>query len=178
MQMIKNLFRMCLLVSFISPCLASPPVPVLRTCVDNQIYNDKVSLSELDGDGFSEKSMEGCKDQYDREVNGHLYGTLSCKNKFYLLINDKKIDPSLANNMSINPEIKPGVEFTTRSLWYKINFGNKEYLCIFAPLSEQGVGSSHKQYYIIEHAFEAKENPELYFYFFEKNIVPITSNNL
>lgn len=178
MQLIKNLFRTFLLVGVISPCWALPPVPVLRTCVDNQPFNDKVSMSELDGDGFADKSMDGCKEQFDREVNGHLYGTLSCNNKFYLLINDKKIDPSLANNMSINPEIKPGVEFTTRSMWYKIDFEKKEYVCILAPLSEQGVGSSHKQYYIIETAFDPKQNPVLYFYFFDKNIVPITSKNL
>lgn len=175
MQISTNLFRIFLLVSIISPTWALPPIPVLRTCVDNEPYNEQVSMSELDGNGFADKSLAGCEDQYDREVNGHLYGTLNCNNKFYLLVNDKKIDPSLAKNMSINPEIKPGDEFTIRSIWYKIDFEKKEYICILAPLSEAGVGSSSKQFYIIEQAFDPKKNPELYFYFFDKNIVPITS---
>lgn len=105
-------------------------------------------------------------------------GTLSCDDKFYFLLNDKKVAPGLANNMSVNPEIQPGVEFTTRALWYKIDFEDKEYLCVLAPLSEEGVGSSYKQYYIIEHAFGLNQNPELYFYFFDKNVVPITSETL
>lgn len=178
MQMIKVLFRLFSLLSFISPCLATPPIEVLRTCVDIKPYNDKVSAARLNESGFADKSMSGCEDQYDRTINGHLYGTLTCDDHFYLLINDKKIDPRLATNMSINPEIQPGVEFTTRALWYKIDFESKEYLCVLAPLSEQGVGSSHNQYYIIEHPFESNLNPKLYFYFFDKNIAPITSKTL
>ena len=88
------------------------------------------------------------------------------------------MDPEKAINHSMNPEIKPGVEFTTSSLWYKINFENQDYLCIYAPLSEQGVGASHNQYYIIENAFDAKLEPKLYYYFLDKNIVPITSSTL
>lgn len=178
MQVIKNLFKILLVAGSISSTLASPPIPVLRTCIDNTPYNDKVSLSELDGDGFSDESMDGCEEQYDREVDGRLYGSLSCNDKFYLIINDKKIDPELANNMSVNPEIKPGVEFTTRSIWYKIAFEDKQYACIVAPLAEQGVGAAYTQYYIIENAFDDTQNSELYFYFFDKNIVPITSKNL
>ena len=80
--------------------------------------------------------------------------------------------------MSVNPEIVPGVPFTQRAIWYKINYDDKDWLCILAPLSEQGVGSAHNQYYIINNAFSPNLNPELYYYFLDENIVPITSKTL
>ena len=176
--MIKRLLGVFILSSFIYPCLAVPPFQILRTCMDIKPYDDKVKMTRLDRDGYADSSLEDCQDQYDRSINGHIYGTLTCHDKFYFIIKDKKIDPEKAKNMSINPEIKPGVEFTTRALWYKIDYENKEYLCILAPLAEQGVGSAHNQYYIIENAFDKKLNPELYFYFLDKNIAPITSKTL
>ena len=178
MQIIKILFSILLLSSITIPCLAIPPFQVLRTCIDNEPFEKRSTITEIEGDGYAAKSLDGCEDQYDRTINGHTYGTLRCNDKFYVIINDKKIDPELAENRSINPEIMPGVEFTTRSLWYKIGFENKEYLCILAPLAEQGVGSAHNQYYIIENAFDNKLQPKLYFYFLDKNIAPITSKTL
>jgi len=80
--------------------------------------------------------------------------------------------------MSINPEIKPGTFFTPRAIWYKIDRGKQSYLCIFAPLAEQSVGSAYNQYYIVENAFDVNLNPVLYFYFLDKNIAPITSKTL
>jgi len=176
--MIKMIFVTLILTSFMAPCTALPPFQVLRTCMDLEPYDNKSTITEIDGDGYADKSMEGCQEQYDREINGHIYGTIMCNQKFYFIINDKKIDPALADNRSINPEIKPGVEFTTRSLWYKIAYENKEYICIYAPLGEQGTGASRVQYYIIENAFDKKLMPQLTFYFFDKNIVPITSKTL
>lgn len=162
----------------ITPAFAIPPFQILRTCIDGKPYDDKITMLELDDASASDKPFGDCRDQYELKFNGHTYGTLTCNDKFYLIINDKKIDPELVRNMSINPEIKPGVEFTPRAIWYKIDNESKEYLCILAPLAEQGVGSAHNQYYIIENAFNIKLNPELYFYFLDKNIAPITSKTL
>lgn len=178
MQMIKIIFAMLILTYFIIPCSAQPPFQVLRTCMDLKPYDNENKITRLDGAGYAAKSMDGCEDQYDREINGHIYGTLICNQKFYFIINDKKIDPELAVNRSINPEIKPGIEFTTRSLWYKIDHIGKEYICIYAPLAEQGVGASRIQYYIIEYAFDKKRTPQVTYYFFHRNIAPITSRTL
>ena len=49
------------------------------------------------------------------------------------------------------------------------------YLCILAPLSESGVGAALSQYYIIENAFNTNAVPSVYYYFFDKDIIPITS---
>ncbi len=161
-----------------TPCSALPPFQVLRTCIDNKPYDNQSKITELDGDGYADKSMDGCEEQYDRKINDHIYGTLTCNQKFYFIINDKKIDPELADNRSINPEILPGVHFTTRALWYKISYENKEYICIYAPLAEQGVCASRVQYYIIENAFDKKLVPQVTYYFFDKDIAPITSKTL
>ena len=178
MQIIKIIFSMVIVLGIATPCLAIPPFQVLRTCIDNKPFENRGKITRINGEGYADKSLEGCEEQHDRRINGNVYGTLRCNDKFYLIINDKKIDPELAENRSINPEIMPGVEFTTRSLWYKIVFENNEYLCILAPLAEQGVGSAHNQYYIIENAFDNKLQPKLYFYFLDKNIAPITSKTL
>lgn len=178
MQMTKMILVTLILSCFMNPCSALPPFQVLRTCIDLEPYDNQIKITRLDGEGYADTSMEGCEAQHDREINGHIYGTLMCNQKFYFIINDNKIDPELADNRSINPEIKPGVEFTTRSLWYKIDHDNKEYICIYAPLAEQGVGASHVQYYIIEDAFDKKLTPQVTYYFFDKNIAPITSKTL
>lgn len=172
---LKN-FLLTIFTIFINPTFAAaPPFEVLRSCIDINPYNDQIVIKRLEGAGMAEKSMEGCEDQYDRLIDGHVFGTLTCNEKFYFVINDKKYDPELAKNYSINPEIKPGVEFS-KEIWYKIDYEKKAYLCIYASLSDSGIGAAYNQYYIIENAFD--KNPELYYYFFEKNIVPITSKTL
>jgi hypothetical protein len=178
MQIVKILIRACILIGFSHLVLANPPFQILQTCMNGTAYNNTIVIKELDGEGVADQPMDGCKDQYYRIFNKHAFGTLKCNHKFYLIINDKKIDPKLATNMSINPEIKPGTFFTPRALWYKIDQDTQSYLCIFAPLAEQGVGASYNQYYIVENAFDANLNPVLYFYFFDKNIAPITSKTL
>ena len=177
MQIIRLLLRVFILGSISIACLAEPPFQILRTCIEHEPY-EKSTITELDGQGYSKDSLEGCEDQFGRTMNGHVYGTVRCNDKFYLIIKDKKMDPELAVNKSVNLEINPGVEFTIRSSWYKIHFEQKEYLCISAPLAEQGVGAAHNQYYIIEDAFDAKVDPKIYYYFLDKNIAPITSNTL
>lgn len=178
MQLIKILIGTIILLGFTNSALTSPPFQILRTCMKGEPYNDKITITMIEGAGPADKSMDGCKNQYDRIFQERSFGTLTCQNKFYLVINDKKIDPKLATNMSINPEIKPGTVFTQRALWYKIDQSKRSYLCIFAPLAEQGIGSSYNQYYIVENAFDVNLNPEVYFYFLDKNIAPITSKTL
>ncbi len=177
MYLNKMLVIGLILIGFMHQAQAIPPFQILRTCMDLKPYDDKTSINMLEGEGMAEKSLDGCSDQYDRLYDGHAFGTLTCDNKFYLIVNDKKVDPKFANNMSINPEIKPGY-IIQRSLWYKIDRDKESYLCIYAPLSEQGVGSSYNQYYVIEKAFDVQSTPEAYFYFFDKDVVPITSKTL
>jgi hypothetical protein len=178
MQLIKFLAQTGILLAFTNPTLASSPFQVLQTCMNGKPYNSKITMIEIEGEGQNENPLEGCEDQYDRIYQNKSFGTLTCQDKFYLVINDRKIDPALAENYSINPEIKPGTFFTPRAIWYKIDFENKEYVCIFAPLAEQGIGGAYNQYYIVNNAFDNTLTPQLNFYFFDKNIAPITSKTL
>jgi hypothetical protein len=173
-----NLLTGLVLIALSSVCHTEPPFQILRTCINGKPYNDGININMIEGAGPADKSLPGCEDQYDRIFQGHAFGTLSCNDKFYLVINDKKIDPALADNFSINPEIKPGGDFTPRAIWYKIDQDEKAYLCIYAPLAEQGIGASYNQYYLVENAFDINTVPELYFYFFDKDIAPITSKTL
>ncbi|MBJ15338.1 MAG: hypothetical protein CMF38_01700 [Legionellaceae bacterium] len=47
-----------------------------------------------------------------------------------------------------------------------------------APLAEQGIGATYEQYYIVENAFDLNSIPEIYFYFLNKDVVPIGSKTL
>jgi hypothetical protein len=130
MQLIKILFSICIVMGFNHPVLANPPFQILQTCMKGEPYDDKIIIREIEGAGPADNSLDGCENQYDRIFQGKAFGTLTCNEKFYFIINDKKIDPEPSENFSINPEIKPGVEFTS-SIWYKIEYENKLYLCIF-----------------------------------------------
>jgi hypothetical protein len=178
MQIRKILITTIILIGFTNLSFSLPPFQVLQTCMKGKPYNDKSTIIMLDDAGAAEQPFEGCEDQYDFKFNGHTYGMLTCQDKFYLIINDKKIDSAQAKNLSINPEIQPGEAITPRALWYKIDYENNSYLCILAPLAEQGVGAARNQYYIVENAFDETLTPKLYFYFFDKNITPITSKYL
>ena len=101
---------------------------------------------------------------------------VTCNDIFYLIVRDKKIEASTAINMSINPEIKPGLIFSNRAFWHKIVQKDKSYLCIQSALSESGSGAALSQYYIIEDAFDQNSIPTPYYYFFAKDIIPITSS--
>ncbi|MBJ16533.1 MAG: hypothetical protein CMF38_07915 [Legionellaceae bacterium] len=178
MQIKKSIIIISILIFLINSSIAAPLFQILQTCINNKPYNDMVTITKLPNEGAADQRLDGCEEQYEFIFNAHTYGTVICNNKFYLIVYDTKIDPKLANNRSINPEIKPGVEFTPRAIWYKIDYKHKAYLCILAPLTEQGIGSSYNQYYVIENAFDASSTPKLYFYFLDKNIAPITSKTL
>lgn len=173
-----NIFTVLVLFTVLSKlAFALPSFEIIRTCIDNAPYNEKIKYTRLDGGGVTEQPIKGCENQYHRLIDGHTYGTLTCNEKFYFIINDKKIDPGLAENYSMNPEIKPGVEFTS-SLWYKIEYENKSYLCVFSSLSQHGIGSAYNQYYLVENVFDNHLIPKLYYYFRDKDVVPIGSKTL
>ena len=169
---------LCLIGCACSIAYAQPPFEVLRTCVDNKPYNSSINMVSLDDEGMAEENKPNCEDEFDLKYNNSKYGLVTCQGTFYFIINNKKIKLKEAVNMSINPEIKPGNRLTNRSTWTKIDFDNHPYLCVEDSLSDSGVGAAHSQYYIIENAFDATLTPESYFYFFDKNIAPITSKTL
>tara|TARA_Y100001968_G_C19451616_1_gene769078 strand:- start:7621 stop:8145 length:525 start_codon:yes stop_codon:yes gene_type:complete len=173
-QLIQILFGMMI---FVQSVYANPLYEVLQTCIKGTPYNHKMTIQEIEGVGPADKPLDGCENQYDRIFQGKAFGVLTCNENFYFIINDRKVNPRHAQNYSINPEIKPGVEFTS-SIWYRIEYKKRAYLCIFSSLSEHGVGAAYNQYYLVENAFSSDINPKLYYYFFDKNIVPIDSKTL
>jgi hypothetical protein len=156
---------------------AEIPFETLRTCIDLKPHNNSIKLTPLEDKGVATVNETNCEDQYNREFDAHVYGTVTCDNTLYLIVNNKKIKLNTAINKSINPEIRPGFPIFITSEWYKIDDDNKSYLCIQSALSESGPGSSLSQYYIVENAFDLKASPIVYYYFFNKDITPITSDH-
>jgi len=174
---IKQFFYTFIGLFLLNQGYAEPPFETLRSCIDLKPKSSSIKITSLEDDGVAEVNENNCYGQYDRKFNGHLYGTVTCNDVFYLIINGKKIKLDNAINKSVNPEIKPGLPFSIRALWNKIDQNGESYLCIEDSLSESGVGAAHNQYYIIENAFEENSVPIIYYYFFYKDIIPITSEH-
>ena len=176
-MLINRIIAMLTGLVFLTQGHSIPPFEILRSCIDLKPINTSIKLTELVDGSVAKINENNCEDQYGEIFNGHLYGMVTCNDIFYLIINDQKIKASTAINMSVNPEIKPGYVFSNRALWHKIDRNEKSYLCIQSALTESGSGSAHTQYYIIENAFDPKAIPALYYYFFAKDIIPITSEH-
>jgi hypothetical protein len=162
---------------FLNQSYSEPSFEILRSCIDLKPKNSSIRLTELVDGAVAKVNENNCENQFDQEVNGHLYGMVTCNDEFYLIINDQKIKADTAINRSINPEIKPGWIFTNRARWYRIDQGDQSYLCIQAAITESGIGAKDSQYYMIENAFEKNAVPVMYYYFFDKNLIPITSEH-
>lgn len=156
---------------------AQPPFEVLRSCVDEKPYNSKVTIHIKDDGSYANISEKNCEELFEVSFDNKIYGSVRCADIPYLVVNDQKINLEKAENRSVNPEIKPGILYPTDTSWSKIDFENRSYLCLNGPISRSGTGSNIGQYYIVENAFEINIAPTIYYYFFNKDIIPITSNN-
>lgn len=175
---LKQIFYTLPYLFLLNISYADIPFETLRTCMELKPYNNSIKFTALEDNGLATVNETNCEDQYNRGFNGHVYGTVTCDDTLYLIVNDKKIKLNTAINKSINPEIKPGLPIFITSEWYKIDQDNQSYLCIQSALSESGSGSSLSQYYIVENAFALNAPPIIYYYFFNKDIIPITSEHL
>ena len=172
-QLIGGLVSLLLLPS----SFAQPPFEVLRSCVDEKPYNNKVTIHIKDDGSYADNHEKNCEERFEVSFDNKMYGFVRCTDIPYLVVNDQKINLEKAENRSVNPEIKPGMLYPTDTSWSKIDFKNQSYLCLNGPISRSGTGSNIGQYYIIENAFEKNIIPIIYYYFFNKDIIPITSNN-
>jgi len=168
------------LVSFLvfqSTSFSKPSFEVLRSCIDEKPYNNNVAISSRDNGSYAENHEKNCEEPFEVNFDNKIFGTVRCNDKFYLVVNNHKINLEKAENMSVNPEIKPGIVYPTDTSWLKIDFKNQSFLCLNGPISRAGAGSNIGQYYIIENAFINKVTPTIYYYFFDKDIIPITSEH-
>jgi hypothetical protein len=156
---------------------AQPPFEVLRSCVDEKPYNNKVTIHTKEDGSYTDNHEKNCEEPFEVSFDNKTYGFVRCADIPYLVVNGQTINLEKAENRSVNPEIKPGMLYPTDTSWSKITFKNQSYLCLNGPISRSGTGSNIGQYYIVENAFESNTKPTIYYYFFNKDIIPITSNN-
>jgi len=166
-------YFLCLISGIIvaSTAIATPPVEVLSSCKKSKAVTSAVIFTKMISPGGA-AAESGCEDHYERTEGNFTYGAIVC-DKPYLIINKTRLDLTQAENMSVNRAVKPGPIYITSS-WSKIEFDNQAYLCVSEPLGQSGIGASKEQYYIIENAFN-KNTPIVYFYFFDQDVMPITT---
>lgn len=154
--------------------MATPPVEVIGSCKNDKAVNPSVTMTRLITPGGAADEPH-CDDHYQRTENNFTYGMIACDDDAYIILNNIRTKLSKAQNYSVNPSIKPGSPISVMSRWSTIKFGTNSYLCIKDPLSDSGQGASRVQHYIIENAYLG--TPIVYYYFFDKDIMPLTSTD-
>ncbi|KTD75195.1 hypothetical protein Lwal_3236 [Legionella waltersii] len=159
----------CIFISSIG--LAMPPVEFLQSCKNSKPANDSITMTLLDGFGTTNDNEPGCRNHFDSEINAQIYGAVVCDDQPYLIIANKKISTATAKNYSMNPSVKPDIPILRFSDWWRINKGDKSYLCIQTSLSDTASAANSWQYYLVEDAFDVnKKNYNISYYFFDKNV--------
>lgn len=116
-----------------------------------------------------------CNQHYEASINNFDFGHITCNDVTSLIFNGNRYALSSAVNYSANPSIEPGISgILALSNWWKIEYNNIAYFCLNTPLSPSGDGDNVLQHYLVENVFN-NGTPALYFYFFNKNIDPISS---
>lgn len=167
---IKKISMYLVFLSIYGVSNAMPPVEVIQSCKNNNPANKSVLMTEIEDIGYNKDSEPNCKNQFDTEIDGKLYGSATCDDKPYLIIAGHKIKVESANNYSTNPAIKPTTAIAQVAGWWNILDSKKQtYLCIESPLSNTGTVSNAYQYFIIADPFnEKKSNFDISFYYFDK----------
>lgn len=155
---------------------ADVPVEVIGSCKNAKAVNSAVTLTKLVAPEGLGDDETGCLNHAETTVGTFNFGSIICNGENYLILKSNRINLNTAQNHSVNPSIAPGADIAPGSDWSKITFNNNEYLCIDIALSPSGEGGDVSQYYIVENAYNTS-TPILHFYFFNRDIMPLTSKN-
>ncbi|HAT3863336.1 TPA: hypothetical protein JAN60_07515 [Legionella pneumophila] len=168
-------YHLCLIVGILltSNTFAVPPVEVISSCKKGNADGPTVTFTKLEGP-YASTEEEGCDDHIETTEAGLTYGGISCGTTSFFIINGTRLDSNNAVNNSINPAITPNNRIPYTGRWSKIEFDNKAYLCLVMALSDSGTGAGIPSYYIVENAYSTVDTPILYFYFFDKDVMPMT----
>lgn len=153
---------------------ADIPVEVIGSCKNSKPVNSSVIVTKIiPPEGVDDET--GCRNHIESTDGDFNYGGIRCNHINYLILKTSRFNLTTAINHSVNPSITPGADISQLAEWWKIKFNNIDYLCIDTPLSPSGQGADVSQYYIIENAYNTS-TPILHYYFFNRDIMPLTSN--
>jgi hypothetical protein len=172
---LKHIFFIFINLSWSYAAWSTPAVEIVQSCKNQKPANASIVITELMQAGVIPDAGAGCEDLFEFKFNDHKYGSVICNNDPYLIIADRKYKLNVAENLSINPAIKPDTPLLLTSEFWKIDKNNESFLCILSPLDQSGAGASRIQYYIVENAFHPTLPVKMYFYFFDKDVSSLTS---
>ncbi|KTD48049.1 hypothetical protein Lrub_1497 [Legionella rubrilucens] len=155
---------------------ADLPPEVIGSCKQHKAVNSSVAYIKIDHPEGLGDDEPGCLNHAESTENSLNYGSIICNDGNYLILKGSRINLNTAQNHSVNPSISPGADIAPGSDWSKITFNNTDYLCISTPLSPSGDGGDVEQYYIVENAYNSS-TPIIHYYFFNQEIMPMTSTN-
>ncbi|MDX1838860.1 hypothetical protein DIZ81_13960 [Legionella taurinensis] len=175
MSLIRNylIITNFLLVPF---AWATPSIEILQSCKNAEPANNSISMEELDAPGVEQTVEAGCEEKYELTYNHQKFGSITCNNEGYLIINSNRIKLTSAANFSVNPAVKPDTPLLLTAQYWKITKENESYLCVASAIDQSGSRSGSAQYYIAENAFNS-DPVSLYFYYFDRESLPLTSMN-
>lgn len=173
--------KLILMLSSLIICVNAwclPPVEVIHACKNRTAPNKYITLTEMDTPAGVDVSTPNCDFKAEADFNNIIYGYIDCNQHHQNLIwNNIEYDlKTVALNHSVNPQVTPGDYIQLPSTWKKIDFNGESYVCLEAPLSDSGDAVNSFQYYLIENAFNSNITPIFHYYFFDKEIMSLTSN--
>ena len=173
---IKNLSALILCLFGANSVYANLSPEVIGSCKNQKSIDTSVTFTKIippEGLGDDESR---CLNHAESTEGGLNFGSIICNDESYLILKGNRINLNSAVNHSMNPSITPGAEIAPGSEWSKISYNNNQFLCIGTPLSSSGQGGDAMQYYIVENAFN-NSTPEIYYYFFNQDIMPVTASD-
>jgi hypothetical protein len=154
----------------------APPVEIIQSCKNSKPVNNSITVTRLLHPDVRTDVEQGCENKYALDFNNHIYGSVTCNNEPYVFFDSQKIKLSTTENLSINPTVKPDdLPLPITTDWWKVDKNGVSFACILTPLTDSGVGAGRLKYYIIENAFDEKGEKKMYFYFFDRDVMPLTS---
>lgn len=173
---IKNLSALIIFLIGANSVYANLSPEVIGSCKNQKPVDNSVTFTKIippEGLGDDEP---GCLNHAESTEGGLNFGSIICNDENYLILNGSRINLNTAVNHSMNPSITPGADIAPGSEWSKISYNNNQFLCIGTPLSSSGQGGDAMQYYIVENAFN-NSTPEIHYYFFNQDIMPVTASD-
>jgi hypothetical protein len=154
---------------------STPSVEIIQSCKNSKPANASITVTRLLHPDVRDDAEAGCEDKYALDFNNHIYGSVTCNNEPYVFFDSQKIKLNAAENLSINPSVKPDdLPLPITTDWWKIDKNDASFACILTSLSDSGVGAGRLKYYIIENAFSENGEKKIYFYFFDRDVMPLS----
>lgn len=155
--------------------LAGLPKNVIESCKKGSASDNSIVVTDIGNLGLVRDSNGKCNNHYLTEYKGKYYGFITCNDKPYFIIHEKKYaiaDAVLESEKPYEPSL---AILRDGTYWLKIDDSQRTYLCVRGPSDDFGGEKNRSialsQFYIAANAFDKNEPVKLYFYYYHPELL-------